>query len=319
MYDHTKQITWSGLRVGIVITVAFLILLITIIFAGDIEDLLVPKVKIHALFSDVRGLREKSPVWFSGVEIGSVEAIRFTPHEKVRVEMSISYTSLKYLKKDSRADILTLGLLGDKYVEIKPGSEVSEALKAGDEIQGIAHIEFQDVVETGQESVASLTGFIQMLEALLEKIEKGEGTVSRFIKDPSMYDNLKDVSGGLSAIVAKIEAGKGTAGRLVHDETLYDTVSSSAENVRQLTDDLRTSEGTLNRLIEDKSLYENINSVSEKLDVLLERVNRGEGLVGSLVRDEDLSGELKTTLKELNILIKDIKENPGRYFRFSIF
>ncbi len=41
--------------------------------------------------------------------------------------------------------------------------------------------------------------------------------------------------------------------------------------------------------------------------------------MGSLVRDEDLSGELKATLKELNILIKDIRENPGKYFRFSIF
>ncbi len=319
MYDYVKQITWSGLKVGIVITAAFLILLISILFAGDIENLLVPKVTIHALFTDVRGLKEKSPVWFSGVEIGSVKAIRFSRDEKVMVEMSLSSTSLKYLKKDSRADILTLGLLGDKYVEIKPGSEDSETLKAGDEIQGIAHIEFKDVVETSQESVARLTEFIQMLEALLEKIDKGEGTVSRLIKDPSMYDNLKDVSGSLANLVAKIESGQGTAGRLVHDETLYNTVVSSAENVRLLTDDIRASEGTLNRLIEDQSLYENINSVSEKLDVLLERVNRGEGLMGSLVRDEDLSGELKATLKELNILIKDIRENPGKYFRFSIF
>jgi phospholipid/cholesterol/gamma-HCH transport system substrate-binding protein len=288
-------------------------------FAGDIEDLLVPKVTIRALFADVRGLRKNSPVWFSGVEIGSVKAIRFTHQEKIRVEMSISDTTLKYLKKDSRAEIFTLGLLGDKYIEIKPGSGDSEHLKAGDEIQGIAHIEIQDVVETGQESIASLTGFIDMLESVIEKIEKEEGTVSKLIKDPSMYDNLKEVSGGLANLVARIESGKGTAGRLVHDETLYKTVSSSAENVREFTDDLRTSEGTLNKLIEDKSLYENINSVSEKLDVLLERVNSGEGLMGSLVRDEELSDQLKTTLRELNILIKDIQEHPGKYFKFSIF
>jgi phospholipid/cholesterol/gamma-HCH transport system substrate-binding protein len=319
MYDYVKQLRWSTLKVGIVVTLAILILFLTVMFAGNIGDLLAPKVEIHAVFDDVRGLRNGSPVWFSGVEIGSVKSIHFTPHERVRVAMLISSDTLQYLRKDSSAGIFTLGLLGDKYIEIKPGSESAPGLTAGDTIPGIAQIEIQDVVETGQESIASLTEFIDMLEVVLVKIEKGEGTAAKFIKDPSIYDNLKETTEKLSRLVKKVEGGRGTLGRLIHDETLYQNASSSADNIKVFTDDLRTSEGTLNRLIEDKSLYENLNAASEKLDSLLEQINESEGLVASLVRDKDMAEDLKATLKEINALVKDIKEQPEKYFKFSIF
>ncbi|UCF87188.1 MAG: MCE family protein [Nitrospiraceae bacterium] len=314
-----KQLRWSTLKVGVVVTLAIVILFFTVMFAGNIEDLLVPKIEIHAIFDDVRGLRDGSPVWFSGVEIGSVESIHFTHHEKVKVAMLISSDTLQYLRKDSSASIFTLGLLGDKYIEINPGSESAPGLMAGDSISGVAHIEIQDVVETGQESIASLTEFIDMLEEVLVKIERGEGTVAKFIKDPSIYDNLKETTAELSRLVKKIESGRGTLGRLIDDETLYQNASSSADNIRIFTDDLRTSEGTLNRLIEDKSLYENLNAASEKLDSLLEQINESEGLVARLVRDKEMAEDLKTTLKEINALVKDIKEQPEKYFKFSIF
>lgn len=319
MYDYVKQLRWSTLKVGVVVTLAILILFFTVMFAGNIEDLLVPKIEINAIFDDVRGLRDGSPVWFSGVEIGSVKSIHFTPHEKVRVAMLISSDTLLYLRKDSSASIFTLGLLGDKYIEINPGSERAPGLRVGDTISGIAHIEIQDVVETGQKSIASLTEFIDMLEEVLVKIERGEGTVAKFIKDPSIYDNLKETTEVLSGLVKKVESGRGTLGRLIDDETLYQNASSSAENIRVFTEDLRTSEGTLNRLIEDRSLYENLNAASEKLDSLLEQINESEGLVASLVKDKDMAEDLKATLKEINALVKDIKEHPEKYFKFSIF
>jgi phospholipid/cholesterol/gamma-HCH transport system substrate-binding protein len=319
MYDYVKQLKWATLKVGFVVTLAIVILFLTVMFAGNIGDLLAPKVEIHAVFDDVRGLRDGSPVWFSGVEIGSVKSIHFTPRERVRVAMLIYSDTLQYLRKDSSAGIFTLGLLGDKYIEINPGSESTPGLTAGETISGIAQIEIQDVVETGQESIASLTEFIDMLETVLVKIEKGEGTVAKFIKDPSIYDNLKETTEELSRLVKKVEGGRGTLGRLMHDETLYQNASSSADNIKIFTEDLRTSEGTLNRLIEDKSLYENLNAASEKLDSLLEQINKSEGLVASLVRDKDMAEDLKTTLKEINALVKDIKEQPEKYFKFSIF
>jgi phospholipid/cholesterol/gamma-HCH transport system substrate-binding protein len=353
MYDYVKHIKWAKLKVGIVITLALVIIFVAIMFAGSIENIITPKVRIYAMVKDVKGLREGAPVWFSGVEIGSVNSINFTLTKNVEVEMVIAADALKYLKKDSRANILTLGLLGDKYVEITPGSNEAAPLNAEDIIRGETQTEIQDVVQTSQASIAKISDFINLLEEMLLKIEKGEGTVSKFIQDPSVYDNLRDVLEKLTLLVKKAEGGSGTLGRLLNEDSLYLDLSSSVEDIKLFARKLKESEGSLNRfiddpslynrflkasesldtftqrlassrgtvrrLIEDESLYENLDAASERLNLLLEQIDKGQGLMGTLVKDEELSKELKTTLRELNMLIKDIKEHPSRYFKFSLF
>lgn len=353
MYDHIKQLRWAKLKVGIIVTIALIAFLLAVMFAGHLEKFFTPKVQIYAIFDDVKGLREGSPVWFSGIEIGFVKSLNFIPQHRIKAVLSINSDVLKYLKKDSKATIFTFGLLGDKYVEISPGSEGAENLNAGDTITGLSQAEVREIVETGRESIARLSDFIKALEEIILKIEKGEGTVSRFISDPSVYDNLKETTNELTRFVKKLERGEGTIGRLVSDDALYQDVSSSVKDIRLFAESLQASEGTLdklikdpslydrflrasenldnfanrlatsggtiNRLIEDESLYENVNNVSERLGILLERIERGEGVMGSLVKDEELSAELKTTLKELNALIKDMRDNPRRYFKFSLF
>jgi len=114
MYDYLKQVRWAAVKVGLLTTVSIAIIFLAIMFAGNIKDFFSPKVSIFTSFNDVKGLREGSPVWFSGVEIGAVEEIDFTSNRKMLVELSINAETLKYLKKDSHAEILTLGLLEDK-------------------------------------------------------------------------------------------------------------------------------------------------------------------------------------------------------------
>jgi len=353
MYDHVKQHRWAKLRVGIVITIALIIILLAVMFAGNIEKLFTPRVMIYAMVHDVKGLRDGSPVWFSGVEIGSVKYIAFTTQQNVKVAMSIVTDSLKYLKKDSNANIMTLGLLGDKYVEITPGSIEAGGLNPGDTITGKTQTEIQDVVQASQDSIAKISDFVSMLKEILVKIENSKGSASRFIQDPAVYDNLKEAIRELTVLIRKIESGEGTMGRLINEDALYNDLSSSAKDIRLFAQSLQKSEGTLNKLIndpslydrfqkastsldtftqklasskgtvnkliEDDSLYENLNSASEKMNKVLERIDNGEGLMGSLVKDDELSKELKSTIKEINILIKDIKENPDNYFKFSIF
>jgi len=353
MYDYVKQLRWAKLKVGIVITLALVVLIFAVMFAGSLENLFTSKVEIYAIFDDVKGLREGAPVWFSGIEVGSVKSLNFIPQHRIKASLSLNPDVLKYLKRDSKATILTFGLLGDKYVEIDPGSKDAEPLVPGDTITGTSQTEVREIVETGKESIKRLSDFIKALEEIILRIEKGEGTVSKFIKDPSVYENLKVTTGELAKLVQKLEGGKGSLGRLINDDTLYEDISSSAKDIKIFAESLKSSEGTLNkvikdpllyerflrasenldrfanrlvtskgtvnRLIEDESLYENINRVSERLAILLERIDRGEGVMGSLVKDEELSTELKTTLKELNALIKDMRDNPSRYFKFSLF
>jgi phospholipid/cholesterol/gamma-HCH transport system substrate-binding protein len=353
MYDYLKHVKWAALKVGLLTTVSGAIIFLAIMFAGNIKDFLSPKVSIFTAFDDVKGLREGSPVWFSGVEIGAVESIDFTTYRKILVTLSINAGTLQYIKKDSHAEILTLGLLGDKYIEVTPGTKDEVPIEEGYSIEGIAQIGIQDIFESGKKSISKLTSFMETLETTIAKIERGEGTVAKLLNDPSVFNNIKDTTGELSQLIKKMESGNGTIGKLVNEDALYKDVSSAVIDVKLFAKSLKESEGTLtkliddpalydkfqkasesldvftqklinskgtvNKLLEDESLYNNVNDVSVKVNTILEKIDSGQGLMGSLISDDELTVELKTTLRDLNVLIKDIEENPRRYFKFSIF
>lgn len=353
MFQQQKQLRWSQVRVALIITVSLGIIFLTILFAGNVEEFLRPKITLHAIFHDVKGLRAGAPVWFSGLEIGSVKSLTFLPESGVRVTMSITPESLKYLRADSKASIMTLGLLGDKYIEISAGSKSARPLKQGDTIKGITSTEIQEIVKTSQASLARLTEFIHKLEALITRLEQGEGTVPMLLRDPTLYNNLTKTVGELHLITKQIRQGRGTAGRLISEDSLYKDLTSAVRDISLFAREINRSEGTVKRLIkepelynrfvhavseiesfsrrlneskgtlyklvEDPELYENLNKASETLNELLTEIKESKGLMGSLVRDKELSADLKRTLKELNLLIKDIKENPGKYFNFSLF
>ncbi|HTR44570.1 MAG TPA: MlaD family protein [Thermodesulfovibrionales bacterium] len=352
MFERKKQLLWSKLKVGTVVTLALLVLLFTVFFAGGIESLLSPTADVKALMHDVKGLRRGAPVWLSGIEIGSVRYIRLTSEYGAVITLALKKSALPFVKKDSHASVLTLGLLGDKYVELSGGSSQAGPLSPGDTIEGVAHVELKDIMETSAGSIEKLTGFIEKLESLVIRIEKGEGTIARLISDPSVYDNLKEATKNLASAMKDMKDARGTLGLLVEDPTLYNKMVSAASSVEdfgkklndgsgtlgKLANDptlynrllsattslddfgkkLSEGQGTLKKLAEDPALYDNLNQASQRISSIVESIDRGEGVAGSLVKDQELAGQLKEILAEISALAKDIRENPRRYFKFSI-
>lgn len=89
--------------------------------------------KVYARFENIGGLTVRSKVSLSGVQIGEVSNIRIDPQMLMaEVEMTIR-GDVDYLSKDSSAQILTAGLLGEQYIGITPGAE-DETLHEGDRI-----------------------------------------------------------------------------------------------------------------------------------------------------------------------------------------
>lgn len=326
MYDLKKQLKWSKLRVGIVVTLALLILFITVFFAGGIEELFYPKVEIQAKIKDVKGLRRGSPVWLAGVEIGYVKKMRLHEEHGTIVTLAIREDSLNFIKKDSVATVQTMGLLGDKYIELSGGSPGAEPLTKGDIIEGKSQLEIKDIVDVSAQSINKITEFIDRLNSFIAKVEKSEGTLGRFVNDPTLYQNLTETTKRLSLIVKDFETKEGTFQMLMKDRTLYDKLTDASIKINELTTKISSGEGTLGRLSADPSLYENLNSLSIKLSEVAKNLTEGEGVAGILLKDKEMAKEfkeivisLKEVVVELKALTKDIKEQPKKYFKFSIF
>ncbi|HXX53833.1 MAG TPA: MlaD family protein [Thermodesulfovibrionales bacterium] len=353
MFEMKKQLMWSKLRVGLVATLAFVVLLFTVFLSGSLEDIFSPKVMLRAQIEDVRGLRKGAPVWISGIEVGSVKQIRLSGEYGTIVTLSVNKSTLKYIKKDSHASVLTMGLLGDKYVELSAGSSKAEPIQPGDMIRGASQIDLKNVMEIGTASIQKMTDFLTKMDHLVTRIEQGEGSISKFISDPSLYNNLKESTKTLSSTLKEIKDARGTVRLLLEDPTLYNKMVNASASLEQFSKSMNESSGTLKKLIEDPALYnrmltaassveefsskvnegqgtlkklaedaelyDNLNKASLRLSSILERIDKGEGVAGSLLKDEKLATDLKENIASLNELIKDIKEHPTKYFKFSVF
>lgn len=81
-------------------------------------------------------------------------------------------------------------------------------------------------IEMASESASAIAG----------RIERGEGTLGKLVKDDELYESV-------SSVTAKIDRGEGTLGKLVHDDKLYDSFANVAEGAGKsfrVVDDLRT-------------------------------------------------------------------------------
>jgi phospholipid/cholesterol/gamma-HCH transport system substrate-binding protein len=367
MFEVKKQLEWSKMKVGFVITVALLCLLVAVFFAGNIQDILTQKAEIKAQIPDLNGLRKGAPVWIFGLEVGFVRNIHLSPQYGPIVTMEVKKDVLRFIKQDSQASIQTMGLLGDKFVEIGAGSPSAGPIQRGGMIKGKTQVELQDVIATSVSTINKTTEFIGRLDDFLTKIETGQGTIAKFITDPTIYNNLSKTTSVLLATLQEIRDSKGTLKMVLEDPSFYNKMVAAAANLEELTRTVKESSGTLrkliedpslyekmsasashvegfskrleefaskiaeargtfNKLVEDPELYENLNRGSKLLSSILERIDKGEGTLGSVVRSDELYKgfsqallEFRKLNEELETLLKDIRQNPKRYFKFSVF
>ena len=302
MFDSRQHASWAKLRVGIVVTAGLIVMFLAMLFSGNVVGLFTPRAMVYATFSDVKGLRAGAPVWFSGIQIGSVKSLRFEGGEKITAALAIDRPAFSYLKKDCTSSILTMGLLGDKYVEMSPGTREAALLQPGDTISGLPSPEISEEIKQ-----------------VIQNVETNKGSLARLLNEDTLYRELLISVKDIKVFAAMLKSSEGTITKVVKDPALYDRFVRASNALDLFSEKLATSRGTVNKLVEDASLYENMNAAAIRLNAILEKVDRGEGAMGKLVSDKELAEELRTTLQEINALVKDIKEHPKKYFSFSVF
>lgn len=323
---RSMEVRWAELRVGLFLVAALILFGFGLFLVGQRTRLFIPTTKVRVVLSDVQGLRIGAPVWLSGVVIGSVEDIVFAAplkSEEIIVVLRLEESAARRLGSDAKVSIRTRGLLGEKYVDISPGTQ-----------PGVPREPLRGLPPMGMDQVlAQAYGAFERFDRLTAQLERGEGSFAKLLQDPSLYNSLNGLAQEMRSLLDAVDRGEGTLGKLVHDPGLYrEMVSVSehgAETMRRLDAliaSLDRPDGTLGKLAHEPQLHdESLAAVREfrrtmaDLDALLGDIHRGEGTFGRLVENAELHDRLVKTLGDLDALISDIRKNPDRYVRFSIF
>ena len=172
-------------KVGIFILIGIIILIGMIFSIGDIYFIR-PGYHVKVVFNFANGIGLNAPVRLAGVEVGELDNIKIyydTSEKKTKVELSAWIKKDVVIEEDARAVINTLGLLGEKYLEIFPG-ESKRFLEEGSVLAGV------DPVST-ETMTMDLKELLDSFKVVAARLEKGEGTVGKFLMDEAIYDNLE--------------------------------------------------------------------------------------------------------------------------------
>ncbi len=313
-------VTWEQVRVGLLILGALALLSLAVFLVGDTGNVFGQRYRLVTLVRSAAGLVPGAAVQLAGQTVGQVDDIQFIAPdarpesgEPIAIWMAINTNVRDQIRTDSRAQVRTQGLLGDKLIDIRPGSAGAGILAPGDTVASAASLDFDALFAEGAEAVGDLVVVARNLSDLTRGLLEGEGTLGRLVVDEAMYERLVALAGSLDSLVAVAASPDNSLMRLLTDDTLYTAIRSSVASFDTLSRSVVEGEGTLGQLIRSDSLHSELTSTVSRADSLLGSLLSGEGSAGRLFTDETMYEELLKTLVELNTILEDVRRDPARY------
>ena len=192
--------------------------------------------EIRVLFKFANGVEEGAPVRLAGVKVGEVEKVKIIydyKDESPIVEVDLNIRKDVRIRQDASVLVSTLGLLGEKYVEILPGTKEKPLLKDGDVIIGYNSVPLAKLSDLGYQIALKLDRTIDALQDIFVKEDQKEDI-------ETTLRNLKDLSFNLNSLVLdtdetmkKINSGRGTLGQLISEEELYDEFLAFVKDIKR--------------------------------------------------------------------------------------
>lgn len=320
------QLKWSQVKIGLLVSVALTMMIITIMNMSHGLNFLSRQAELHAIVDHTQGLKIGGPVRLNGVDVGNVRTIGIAKDSNaVEILFAIQQSALAHLHEDASVTIRPLGLLGDKYLDLSPGSASKPSLPLNQVLHGRAEADLTGLASGAESTLERLNTAIGDLQRILTKVGEGQGTAGKLLSDADLYERsqrvmekLETASDKSIGILSKVERGEGTLGQLVSNQDFYRRANQALNDLSQLASRLNNQDGTLAKL-SDPTLYRRLDDLTTRGGQLLSKMQNGEGTIGKLVNQDELYIRSDKLLTELETLVADVKQHPGKYFKLSLF
>lgn len=275
---------------GIVIFFGIIILMITIITLSGKRIFFTRDYIVYAKFSDVIGLEDQAKVYMRGYRIGWTKDVQFRDkYVIVRIDINKKFK----IPEDSKFEINTISLLGEKAITISPGKS-DRYLKPGSVVEGQNH-----------DIIAQAKSILLMVKSSLQK-----GDLDARIRQLS--ESIDSFHHLLARMNKKVDALQiEEYNRDIHQ--LGEAGRTATRVLGRTSDSLMTSMQNFNETLTELTL------LSQQLTAIAAKINQGQGSAGALVNDKTYIENVNRMVTELNALIADLKKNPGKYVKLSIF
>jgi phospholipid/cholesterol/gamma-HCH transport system substrate-binding protein len=311
-------------RVGLVILAAFAVLAAGIFLIGEKNNLFSRKNRYYIQFSSVSGLKPGSPVQLNGVDVGTVHKVMLPQspteeHIQVWIVVDEQYAarirgplqpSATVPPGASQARIKTLGLLGDKYIDLSTGAPSYPVIPNEGEIPAAQPTNVDALLASGEDVMDNVVEISASLSTILGRMERGEGLLGELTTDTEsgrrLRGSLLGTSESLQRIANKIETGEGPLGRLLNDRAMADKLAGSLDRLDGILAQAQSGPGLAPALLNDPAMKETfqntlaqLNQVARDLQGLTADLETSDALLPRLVNDEEYGREVTGKIQEV--------------------
>lgn len=273
------------LILAIFIVIGAALFLIAIFIIGSKQNLFTSTFKLQSVFETASGLLNGSSVRFNGISVGTVNDIEIISGNKVRVEMTIESSVKKFIKHDSKAKIVSEGLVGNKIIEITSGSDNVQSVNDGDMLESIKPIEAEDIFKSLKETGDNASVITKDLSSIVSKVNSGEGTLGQLVNNTSLYNNVDSTLRGFSTSTSEVN----------------NVLRKISSGVDKITSDIIPMTAQI------RSITADIAEISRKM-------NSSESVVGTLLTDTSFANNLKSLIRNANQTTANLEQGS---FSFS--
>ena len=313
-----KNETFSQAIVGLfMVAVILLLAYFTIVISG--VDILAGRnrVPIRIVFSQVGGLKDRDNVMYRGTKVGAVDHVEVGESNLVVVAM---IDSKVILRSGYSASVCNLSMLGGYYLKLEEGTgdalPLSETEFRGetptDWMQDISQIarnlteftsrsELTEVLTNASEIAMRVRRMAEKAEAIVTRVERGEGTVGKFLSsDDTVYNDIKATAAGAKDMVSG--------------------ATKAFDNIAKISDDIR-SNGTMDDLkggmaafrkaaegMDPGDLMAKARELADNLNLIARGIREGDGTLGKLANDASLYNELDALIKDCRQVLDNYRD-----------
>lgn len=316
-------------RVGLLVLVAMAVLALGVFLIGDQNNLFSRKNRYYIDFGSVSGVKPGNPVQLNGVDVGTVDQVILPtdPARKlIRVWITVDRAYAGRVRTDSRARIKTLGLLGDKFVEITSGSPTFPIVPTDGNIQAASASNVDAILASGEDVMDNVVTISHQLNSILARMDRGEGLLGQLTSNTPdslrMRRSLVGTFESVERIAATVENGQGPLPRLLNDRELAERLARAVVSLEAVTASAQSGAGLLPGLLNDPATRQSfdttlatLNQVARDLQTFTADLESSDALLPRLVKDEqygrEVTEEVRQIVQRLNTVSERLVQGEG--------
>lgn len=266
------------ISVALFIVIGFVIFLAAVFVIGSKENLFTPTFQIRSEFESVGGLKSGGLVRLNGIVVGKVDVVEIQATNKVLVVMTVEKSIQEYIKKDSKVTIGSDGLVGNKLIDITPGTPGTPAIQDNEMLASVKPVEVADIMASLKESTENASDITKDLSDISGKVNNGQGTLGQLVNNDTLYRNADGTLKAFSSSSAKLNE------IFVKVDQMVNNVSGNVENTSVQLD-----------------------RISSDISEIVRKINSNESVIGTLLTDTAFANNIKAVMQNANATTSNLE------------